>query len=139
MPTRGNTRASLFLMELIFAILFFALGSAVCVQAFARAYTVSRQAKELAFASATVSGAAEALRADAFEICFPTAYESDGGFAVAYDAEFGTCEPGQGRYFLYAARTSADGVCWAELRLAGSDGQTVYELSLHWPVKGGAV
>ena len=34
-----NSRSALFLMELIFAILFFAITNAVCVQLFVRAYT----------------------------------------------------------------------------------------------------
>ena len=40
-------RSSLFLLELIIAILFFSLTSAVCVQFFARAHQISRQTQEL--------------------------------------------------------------------------------------------
>ena len=36
-------RSSLFLLELIIAILFFSLTSAVCVQIFVRAHLISRQ------------------------------------------------------------------------------------------------
>ena len=39
-------RSSLFLLELIIAILFFSLTSAVCVQFFARAHRISRQTQE---------------------------------------------------------------------------------------------
>ena len=40
-------RSSLFLLELIIAILFFSLTSVVCVQFFARAHLISRQTQEL--------------------------------------------------------------------------------------------
>ena len=49
-------RSSLFLLELIIAILFFSLTSAVCVQFFARAHQISRQTQELNAALEKVSG-----------------------------------------------------------------------------------
>lgn len=145
MTGRHNARASLFLMELIFTILFFALGSAVCVQAFAHAHAASRRARELAFASAAVASAAETLRCTdgslaAFAECFPTAYEEDGALAVAYDAGLCPCAPEQGCYWLRAVTADAGGVCHAELSVTGQAGQTVYALSLRWPARqtGGA-
>ena len=52
-------RSSLFLLELIIAILFFSLTSAVCVQFFARAHQISRQTQELNAALEKVSGCTE--------------------------------------------------------------------------------
>ena len=40
-------RSSLFLLELMIAILFFCLASAVCVQIFVKAHTISRETEEL--------------------------------------------------------------------------------------------
>lgn len=37
-----NSRASLFLMELMISILFFSLSSAVCIQLFAKAHTINK-------------------------------------------------------------------------------------------------
>ena len=51
-------RSSLFLLELIIAILFFSLTSAVCVQIFVRAHLISRQTQELNTALEKVSGSA---------------------------------------------------------------------------------
>ena len=62
MDRHNNTRSSLFLIELIIAILFFSLGSAVCVQAFAKAHTLTAQARDLSFASSTVSAAANVIK-----------------------------------------------------------------------------
>ena len=52
-------RSSLFLLELIIAILFFSLTSAVCVQIFVRAHLISRQTQELNTALEKVSGFSE--------------------------------------------------------------------------------
>ena len=57
-----HSRSSLFLIELIIAILFFSAGSAVCVRAFAQARLMSQAAADLSFASAQVSAAASAVR-----------------------------------------------------------------------------
>ena len=143
MQPRKDARASLFLIELIIAVLFFALGSAVCAQAFARAHTVSRQAKELAFASATVSSAAEALEysdgsLEAFRTWFPEAYEQDGALEAAYDASLAPCGREVGSYTLHAAARQTEGVRRAEISMTGPGGETLYELSLRWPAGGEA-
>lgn len=38
----NKSKSSLFLMEIMFAVLFFSIASAVCLQLFARAYTLSQ-------------------------------------------------------------------------------------------------
>ena len=78
MDRHSNARSSLFLIELIIAILFFSLGAAICVQAFVKAHTLTVQARDLAFASSTVSSAANVLRCsdaspEQFEAYFPGA------------------------------------------------------------------
>lgn len=62
MKQQKNTRSGLFLTELMIAVLFFALGSAVCIQVFVKAYTVNQDARRLSFASLEVSGAASAVK-----------------------------------------------------------------------------
>ena len=58
-------RSSLFLLELMIAILFFCLASAVCVQIFVKAHTISRETQELNTALEKVSGYTELFLADA--------------------------------------------------------------------------
>lgn len=58
-------RSSLFLLELMIAILFFCLASAVCVQIFVKAHTTSRGTQELNTALEKVSGYTELFLADA--------------------------------------------------------------------------
>lgn len=62
MSTRNSSKSSLFLIELIIAILFFSIGSAVCVRAFMKAHSLSTEAKDLSFASAQVSSMASVLK-----------------------------------------------------------------------------
>ena len=56
-------RSSLFLLELIIAILFFSLTSAVCVQIFVRAHLISRQTREENIALEKISGVTEVFLA----------------------------------------------------------------------------
>jgi len=56
--TRAKS-SSLFLIELIIALLFFAVISAVCVQIFVKSHLLSTDAKELSFAVSECSAAAE--------------------------------------------------------------------------------
>ncbi len=138
MPTRKDARPSLFLLELIIAILFFALGSAVCAQAFARAHTAGRQARELAFASAAAASAADAVHyggtaLEQFKAFFPQAYAQDGALAVSYDAALAPCAPEQGVYTLCVRTRQADGAVFADVSVSGQGGEALYALNVHWP------
>ena len=92
MSIRNSSKSSLFLIELIIAILFFAIGSAVCVRAFVKAHDLSMRAKDLSFASAQASSAASVLEYtdgsfSSFSTYFPDAEERGDAFLVYYDAD----------------------------------------------------
>lgn len=55
--------SSLFLLELIFAILFFSVASAVCVQVFVKSHTLSTEAHDLTQASRRAEDVAELITA----------------------------------------------------------------------------
>ena len=63
MKQTSNSRSSLFLIELIIAILFFSLVSAVCLRAFARSHILTENARDLNAALMHVESTAELLRA----------------------------------------------------------------------------
>lgn len=64
MVRRSRARSSsLFLMELILAILFFSVASAVCVQFFVKSHLLSRDSDALNHAVNECSGATELMRA----------------------------------------------------------------------------
>lgn len=61
--SRGSARTGLFLIELIVAILFFSIASAICIQLFAKAHIVSTNSKNLTEALTQVQTVAETFKA----------------------------------------------------------------------------
>ena len=61
---RHNNTSSLFLLELILAVLFFSVASALCIQIFTKAHLMSQDARDLNFAVNEVSSMAEQISAD---------------------------------------------------------------------------
>lgn len=142
MYRHSHDRAGLFLIELIIAIFFFSLGSAVCVQAFARAHTTSREARDLAFASSTVSSAANVVKytdgtLESFQTWFPQAEAAGAGFAAGYDSGFDPCPAAQASYTLRVTLgqdvRGGVAVTTAALWMEGQGGEELYRLDLHWP------
>lgn len=92
--------SSLFLLELIFAILFFSVTSAVCVQVFVKSHTLSTQAHDLTQASRRAGDVAELITAstspddmknlleDAYSDAVNIASEN---FTIFYDSDFIPC------------------------------------------------
>ena len=60
---RHNNTSSLFLLELILAVLFFFVASALCIQIFTKAHLMSQDARDLNFAVNEVSSMAEQISA----------------------------------------------------------------------------
>lgn len=64
MLKRQSSKYSLFLLELIIVIFFFAISSAVCVQLYAKAHVLSSSTRELNIAITKAEGAAEIIKSD---------------------------------------------------------------------------
>ena len=108
MRVRKHSRSGLFLIELMIAIAFFALTTAVFVQAFVKSHEVSRQAEELFQAQKLSSSVAEILggagQADGNE----TAGQTDGNELAGQEDNHGTAaassrekqREGNGKIFL---------------------------------------
>lgn len=112
--TRRNRAksSSLFLLELILAILFFSIASAVCVQFFVKSHLLSLKAKELNSSVTEVSSIAELINvsedlAAAIEMIhseYPTADVSDTNkLLVYYDKDFLPCDAKEAQYCLLAS------------------------------------
>lgn len=88
--------SSLFLLELILSILFFSIAAAICVQAFGKAHSLSRDAEVLSIAVNECSDAAEIiLSADCMEDvyslltqAYPEIIQSDEKLCYSYDDTF---------------------------------------------------
>lgn len=92
--------SSLFLLELIFAILFFSVASAVCVQVFVKSHTLSTEAHDLTQASRRAEDVAELITASTslddmknlLEDTYSDSVEiSSEDFTVFYDSDFVHC------------------------------------------------
>ena len=87
--------SSLFLLELIFAILFFSVTSAVCVQVFVKSHTLSTQAHDLTQASRRAGDVAELITAstspDDMKNLLDAVNIASENFTIFYDSDFIPC------------------------------------------------
>lgn len=133
MRERQNTRSSLFLIELILAILFFSLASAVCVQVFVKAHFISQSAAELTLGANCASSAAEVLTHtdgsyEAFKELFPQAQEDDGEFYLCYDQDGKICEEEDAVYYLRIQEAASDNIRSAHILFTDKSGNCLYRL-----------
>lgn len=107
---RHNNTSSLFLLELILAVLFFSVASALCIQIFTKAHLMSQDARDLNFAVNEVSSMAEQISAGTLHS--DTAASSDDtasdpstqmpddslqDAAAYYDSGYASCEKADAR------------------------------------------
>lgn len=135
-----KSRASLFLIELILAILFFSLGSAICVRIFAQAALISRSAADLSFASSQVSSAASVIRfsddpAKYAESFFPGARGDENSFTVFYDSDRTLCSEKNAVYIMEVVYSISDDFGTGYICMTGSEGEILYDLKLSYPVQ----
>lgn len=110
---RHNNISSLFLLELILAVLFFSVASALCIQIFTKAHLMSQDARDLNFAVNEVSSIAEQISAGTLHS--DTAASSDDtasdpstqmpddslqDAAAYYDSGYASCEKADAVYVL---------------------------------------
>lgn len=86
---RHNNTSSLFLLELILAVLFFSVASALCIQIFTKAHLMSQDARDLNFAVNEVSSMAEQMPDDSLQ-----------DTAAYYDSSYASCEKADAVYVL---------------------------------------
>lgn len=116
MRSRPVKRSSLFLLELIIAILFFSLASAVCVRFFVKSHTLSRETGNLTAAVNMASGQAGLFLAEENYMLYMKSnsydFEVTGDTSVFYkyyDETWNSCEPEQAA-FEFQTVIEKDGV-----------------------------
>ncbi len=136
----GNSKrarpSSLFLIEIIFSILFFAVASSVCVQILAKAHTMSQEARNLNFAVIECSSAAEILtagesKADAESLIsgyYNYAKTEDGKITVFFDDSFSECTKKDGAYILTCSLSENGKMLDADIVLNTAAGDEIYSL-----------
>lgn len=104
MKSQGKSKTSLFLMELVIAIMFFSVCAAICMQLFVQAHIIGNKTRELNYAVASAQGFAEVMRGTDGSIeeilkYYPmAASDNETFFEVYYDGDFNPCEYSDATY-----------------------------------------
>ena len=138
---RAST-ASLFLMELMAAILFFTLAASLCVTIFVEAHLQSENAKALNHAVNICSDSAELVRTSSSKQAAVRRIDSyydnvrltpgggSGEFCVFFDDEYNPVPEAASTQTEYFSLVEENGLLKANIRFVNSRGQDVYELSV---------
>ena len=117
---RHNNTSSLFLLELILAVLFFSVASALCIQIFTKAHLMSQDARDLNFAVNEVSSMAEQMPDDSLQDA--TAY---------YDSSYASCEKADAVYVLTVHYEPEDTLLKAHISMdTVADNRNIYTLDV---------
>ena len=140
--TRSHS-SSLFLLELVIAIVIFALASALSLQFFAKAHLLNQNAKTLNFFSNECSIAAEItgistsledLEAALLHL-YPDAYIQEGKLELYYDETFTLSSPESSTYLYTISYENSDNFLTSFMKVMDkTSGTLIYELeSKHYP------
>lgn len=148
---RHNNTSSLFLLELILAVLFFSVASALCIQIFTKAHLMSQDARDLNFAVNEVSSMAEQISAGTLH---PATAASSGDTAASsgdtasdpstqisndawqddtayYDSSYASCEKADAVYVLTVHYEPEDTLLKAHISMDTiADNRNIYTLDV---------
>ena len=117
---RHNNTSSLFLLELILAVLFFSVASALCIQIFTKAHLMSQDARDLNFAVNEVSSMAEQMPDDSLQDA-----------AAYYDSSYASCEKADAVYVLTVHYEPDDTLLKAHISMdTVADNRNIYTLDI---------
>ena len=117
---RHNNTSSLFLLELILAVLFFSVASALCIQIFTKAHLMSQDARDLNFAVNEVSSMAEQMPDDSLQ-----------DTAAYYDSSYASCEKADAVYVLTVHYEPEDTLLKAHISMdTVADNRNIYTLDV---------
>lgn len=93
MKKHSSNRSGILLMEIIIAILFFSVVSAVCLQLFVKSHNLSKDSESLAYAVNEATSIAECIRSgqsnlDILKESYSDLIEEDGNYFIYYDNDF---------------------------------------------------
>lgn len=117
---RHNNTSSLFLLELILAVLFFSVASALCIQIFTKAHLMSQDSRDLNFAVNEVSSMAEQMPDDSLQDA-----------AAYYDSSYASCEKADAVYVLTVHYEPEDTLLKAHISMdTVADNRNIYTLDV---------
>lgn len=111
---QASSRSVLLLMEIIIAILFFSIVSAICLQLFVKAHDLGKATEELDMAVRQAGSAAEIISRSAqpmelLQKVYPDSDFSGDGGSIYFDRDFQMCPREDALYHLDISATSLDG------------------------------
>lgn len=141
---RHNNTSSLFLLELILAVLFFSVASALCIQIFTKAHLMSQDARNLNFAVNEVSSMAEQISAGTLHsdtaassgdtASDPSTQMPDDSLqdaAAYYDSSYASCEKANAVYVLTVHYEPEDTLLKAHISMdTVADNRNIYTLDV---------
>lgn len=117
---RHNNTSSLFLLELILAVLFFSVASALCIQIFTKAHLMSQDARDLNFAVNEISSMAEQMLDDSLQDA-----------AAYYNSSYASCEKADAVYVLTVHYEPEDTLLKAHISMdTVADNRNIYTLDV---------
>ncbi len=127
-------RSSLFLMELIVAILFFSLAAAVCVRLFVKSHTLEQDSVSLTHAVNAASSAADIFRSqnDVYSFLkeqFPKGEKTETGYAYYYDEHWKLCSASEGCFTVQFSTADASDLLKGTITVTKGN-ELLYELTV---------
>ncbi|MDD2978651.1 MAG: hypothetical protein PHN80_01630 [Hespellia sp.] len=146
MNSNPSKRSSLFLLELMIAILFFCLCSAICVRLFVQSHVISSDTQNLNMAMNHTTNLAEIFRGvdnyrDALKEQFPNGILSEdrNTFTLYYDSDWKECSMEDVEYAVSISVTErGDGITDADFHAISLDSKdSIYQFETSKYVKEG--
>ena len=131
-PTR---RSSLFLMELIIAILFFILAATVCVRFFVKSYTLEQESQKLNHAVNAATSVAEIFRnqEQPFSLLteeYPYGESSDHSYRIYYDKTWTLCSSADAAYTVVLQTAETDTFIIGDIIVTDNE-NAIYHLAIN--------
>lgn len=142
MYTKTTSKSALFLMELILAIFFFSLASAVCIQLFVKAHLIAVSTTNKNHAVLWAQNIAETyLGTDAdFDVtvsALDATSVSDDAFCLYFDSEWNLTSSAHAVFIASVATQSVSNMNTARITLTDASDNIIYQLAVskHRPLK----
>lgn len=134
MKPSKHAQSSLFLMEMMVVILFFALTSAICVHLFAQSYQTAKHSEDLTNGVLQAESAAELYKSTAGDLqqtaeLLDAKWEAAGSLTVLYDAHWQIVQQ-DGAYQLTMSAVQETLIPTAEIVISTLEGKEIYRLTV---------
>lgn len=128
MRNQSSRHSSLFLLELIAAIFFFCLASAICIRFFVKSHSLAQDTRNLDMAVNQTSNFAELFRSEEDFLSLLEAQYEEGSlshdesdFILYYDKDFTFCQKDNAAFTLTIHMEKREEICTAEFSFFNVD------------------